>query len=82
MLNPDPLKRPKKSTKKKSINVTPPDNPSVPPPTDLTNTIRQISQEETKKQLGRFLAKPPEQQAFMAELSDDLTKATAPDGSE
>ena len=80
MVNPNPRKKLKRS-QQNPININPPQNIGISPSREFEDKTRRIVQEEAARQLQKFIVQnPPEQNSFIAHLSDDLTTATTPDG--
>lgn len=69
---------------KKKVRITPPQPFIAPPPQEFTEEVRKIADEEAKKQISKYLTQNQTGQNWVgtiAEISDDLTQAQAPDGS-
>lgn len=69
---------------KKKVKITPPQTFIAPPPQEFTEEVRKIADEEAKKQIAKYLTQNQTGQNWVgtiAEISDDLTQAQAPDGS-
>lgn len=69
---------------KKKVRITPPQPFIAPPPQEFTEEVRKIADTEAKNQISKYLTQNQTGQNWLgtiAEISDDLTQAQAPDGS-
>lgn len=69
---------------KKKVRITPPQPFIAPPPQEFTEEVRKIADTEAKNQISKYLTQNQTGQNWLgtiAEISDDLTQAKAPDGS-
>lgn len=69
---------------KKKVRITPPQPFIAPPPQEFTEEVKKIADTEAKNQISKYLTQNQTGQNWLgtiAEISDDLTQAKAPDGS-